>query len=124
VVPRGRALGKPVFRELRDFTVNNESYRQMSIKKLGGEIEPSTQIVEPVVVSELSSAAGRKVVDEIPSASIGMFVDILGPKLPSAGTIRLQLQAGWGEPLESFDFEFELAKVPQQTPFSKHKMLN
>jgi hypothetical protein len=108
------------FRELRDFTVNDQSYRSMSIARLGKAIEPGTEVVNPSTLTE-RDATVHKLVPPGPFDSIGMIVDIAGAKLPASGVARLRLQVGWNDRLEDFEFEFDLAKVPAETAFSQNK---
>ena len=120
VVSRLPGDAELTFRELRDFTINDQSYRSMSTARLGKAIEPGTVIVNPSTLIE-RDATVHKLVPPGPFTSIGMIVDIAGAKLPASGVARLQLQVGWNDRSEDFDFEFDLGKVPVETAFSQNK---
>lgn len=108
-------------KEVRDFTVDGRSYRAIIGDESDRNVEPQSYILDPSDLLNLDGAVGGLLRKGRTAA--GIVVDIAGGKLPSRGRVQVTLSVGWNDRVEDFAFEFELDRVPDETPFSRYRGL-
>jgi hypothetical protein len=107
--------GKFTLRELRDFTIDGRSYRDLTRETLGKEYEPSTLIDDvpgfienhPDLSAEIPALSGEEAL--IMEATIG------GARFPRAGRCEVTVEVGWTS-TERFSFSLDLKKTLRPAP--------
>lgn len=107
--------GKLTLRELRDFTIDGRSYRDLTLATLNREYEPSTVIrnvrdfieQHPELSSEIPELSGEE--------ALVMETTIGGARFPRVGRCEVTLEVGWTS-TERFSFRLDLKKSVRSAP--------
>ncbi|KFE70066.1 hypothetical protein [Hyalangium minutum] len=97
--------------ELRDFTIDGQSYQAMTETLLKKRFEPGTELFDP---KDVLATDGRTLEDAF-GVSTGkasvMRTVLWGAPLPKKGSVKVTVQIGWGQQLEKLEFVLDLANL-------------
>jgi hypothetical protein len=125
VVRNSNTTGNFTLSELRDFTINGESYTEKTHRDMGRTFEPGT-IIEDYGDFITYYRPDLKDVLPVPSdpscASVMILrTGVAGSQIPEKGMAEVEIQVGWGKALESFTFQYDIAGIEvAKTPFYLH----
>jgi hypothetical protein len=105
------AKGLFTLAELRDFTIDGQSYKAQAEKLLQLRFEPRSGVYD---AKDFPALDGRNLAEAFGVSTDNgraMRTVIWGAPLPKKGTVRVTVQIGWGEDLEKLEFVLELAEL-------------
>jgi hypothetical protein len=105
------AKGLFTLAELRDFTLDGQSYKAQAEKLLQLRFEPRSEAYDSKDFPSLDGKNLAEAYGVSMANAMAMRTLIFGSPLPKKGTVRVTVQIGWGEELEKIEFVLELADL-------------
>ena len=108
VYPQNTSSKQPTIKELRDFNLNGNSYKNITKSRSDVVIEPNSVFYDTSTFFNYEPSMKQKIKFSNSKKGIIMKTTICGDTLPKSGIITLQVDFGWDKQLENFTFEFNL----------------